>query len=80
MDRGNDSLTREYVVEQAGLLGWRPWGKLRPYGNGSRYQGFRRRNQYCWIGAAFVERQGYPFAIDFRYEGARALELLARET
>lgn len=57
-------MTRDIAVMIARCYGWRPWGKLRDY-EGSKYQCFRRRNNYLWIGFRFLERKDQPVACDF---------------
>jgi hypothetical protein len=60
-------MNREQCVKLAQELGWKPWGKLRPRipGNGSKYQCFRRKNHYAWIGLRFVEVDTCDFAENF---------------
>jgi hypothetical protein len=58
-------MTRRAVVNMAKGLGWKPWGKLRPYKNGSKYQCFRRGKYYAWIGNFFIESNCSMFAQDF---------------
>ena len=58
-------MTRQAVVKIAKKLGWKPWGKMRPYKNGSKYQCFRRGKYYAWIGNYFVEVSTSFFAADY---------------
>jgi len=64
-------MTRDKVVKLAAKFGWKVWGKLRPYKNGSKYQCFRRGNNYVWIGNRFVESSIEPIAVDFILESAK---------
>jgi len=66
-------MTRDKVVKLALQFGWNVWGKLRPYENGSKYQCFRRRNNYVWIGNRFVESSIEPVAVDFISESQKAV-------
>ena len=63
-------MTREDVVALAESKGWKAWGKLRK-SKGSSYQPFRRRNEYVWIGYAFVERSTRAVAVDFRFDAPK---------
>ena len=73
----DDALTRDEMVAYAEAQGWKAWGRLRKYPQGSSYQAFRRKNEYVWIGFAFVERTGRGIAQDFRYAAKEAKELVA---
>lgn len=70
LKRPDDAMTREQVVALAESHGWKVWGKLRKRG-GSSYQPFRRKNDYLWVGLAFVERTGRGIAVDFRYDAKK---------
>jgi hypothetical protein len=58
-------MTRQMVVSLAKELGWKPWGKMRPYTNGSKYQCFRRGKTYAWIGNRYVEKSTREDAQDY---------------
>ena len=68
-------VARERLVRFAHRKGWRVWGGLRLYG-GSRYQAFRKGNQYCWIGLRFIEKTGRGIAIDFVLDMPDAKKML----
>lgn len=67
-------MTREEVIRIAKHWGWKPWGKLRSYENGSKYQCFRINNRYCWIGLHYVEFDQEAESYDFINNG-NAVEL-----
>jgi hypothetical protein len=69
-------MIRQEVVQIAESLGWKQWGKFRRYkgGNSSRYQCFRKKNDYIWIGNYYIEHSSQTFAHD--YVNGNKVELL----
>lgn len=68
-------IARERLVRFAHRSGWRAWGELRLRA-GSRYQAFRKGNQYCWIGLRFIEKADHNIAIDFVLDMPEAKKML----
>lgn len=68
-------MIRAEVVRLAKSLNWKPWGKLRKYGDSS-YQCFRRGNEYLWIGLRYIERTSEPLAVDFVAEPSKVSNML----